>query len=220
MRFARLLFAVAARGSSGAVLVDSPPARIEFVQGWIHALAFPEGDAARSEDLLLQLLPRATTFRYDETAPTLGLGRVEPFHPGRVLRQIIETPGPSNSTDDLPLLLGHQVMALRFVPHSSCLAPDEERLVALLDSSPQRWDDLVRAGVATPQRTAALLTFLLRAGALEVDVRATYLDLARELHPDLNSHLSDELRREREQRFRAVTEIYRTLAIDKSGEGS
>ena len=48
-------------------------------------------------------------------------------------------------------------------------------------------------------------------GTPEVEIKRAYRRLARELHPDLHPHATDDERRSLEARFAEVTAAYRTL---------
>jgi hypothetical protein len=116
-------------------------------------------------------------------------------------------------------------------PHPSCVAPDEARVLALLDER-RPVDELLRSGLAERARIVRLLAFLDAVELLEVEdpalpaayaalgldegasldeVKRAWHRLARDLHPDLHPERTDEERRALAARFHTVRAAYRRL---------
>jgi hypothetical protein len=198
------------------------------------------GDAPeRGEDRLKELLRLAeAAYRYDTFVAFsegarpdryLKRGACAPFHPAGVLRNHLE------ARDVDPVMwrarVGGGRVQLTIAPHPSCLGADERPLAAYL-SRPRALAEIDAAGLCPPERTARLLAFLDAAGALVTlavesasayavlelpetatveEVKRAYRRLARELHPDLHPHASEDDLRDLERRFAEVSAAYRKL---------
>lgn len=234
---ARLLFGVASRAATGAVVVadSAGTARIDLQRGFVYALWESGAEPhPRGEEVLRRLLARRRGEARFEATEGLGLrGRVAPFHPAAVVRNHVEATLDAAAGPTLRRRAAEEALRLVAPPHASCLGFDERVVVSLL-SSPRRLAELER--VAPWPRLERLLVFLEAVGVLRIgaspyerlgldedaplpEVRRAYKRLARELHPDLHPELDAAGRELLAARFTDVSAAYRVIVGAGSGGG-
>ncbi len=214
---------------------------VAFERGWVHAVDLEPAQAAlgrlpaRAEDALALLLRCANTeASFITAARSDGRGACRPFHPARVVRAHYESLGQA---DDGWRIRGAAArLSLSLAPHASALAPDERPLVAFL-ATPRSLSEIDKARLCPPTRAARLLGFLDAVGAIDYlplgasaslyarlglpegapldDVKRSYRQLARELHPDRHPLATQEDRRELERRFAEISSAYRELDLGR-----
>lgn len=235
----QLVWDLSHRLSSGVLLAQvrglrAQPVRVELYRGWVHAIDwFPvkwtmgPAPASGEEQLRLLLKRDDIDWRWDAALGREQRGRVAPFHPAAVIRNVVAADGEA-----FRARAGGAQLKLVTSPHPSCIGLDERPLLPLL-AQPRTLDDIDAARLCPPARTAGLLAFLAAVGALEVEgelslaaayaaleltegapsdaIKRAYRRLARALHPDAHPGASPAELRELEQKFAAVTAAYRRL---------